>query len=87
MIQFHPPFYASGTESTSGSFVITVDAQNNEICSFKWKEYKEITDVGKEKLHFKNMVGLDSVSWHLRCAPSLERPKLDRVLTHVGKKG
>ena len=31
------------------------------------------------------MMSLENISWHPCCAPELERPKLDRVSTHVGK--
>ena len=33
---------------------------------------------------FQNMISLDGVSWHPRCAPEVEKPKLDRVSTHGG---
>ena len=35
----------------------------------------------------QNMRRWDDVSWHPRCAPEVERPELDRVSIHVGKKG
>ena len=31
------------------------------------------------------MISLDGVSWHPRCAPEFDIPKLDRVSTHVEK--
>ena len=33
-----------------------------------------------------NMIILDSFSWHLRCAPEVERPKVDKVSTRVGER-
>ena len=55
LIRFHSYYNNSGTEATPGPFVITDDVQNSEMCSFKWKDYKDIMDVGKEKLHFKKI--------------------------------
>ena len=30
------------------------------------------------------MISLDNISWHPHCDPRVDRPELDRVLTHVG---
>ena len=35
--------------------------------------------------NMQNMIRLDYVSWNTRCAPEVDRTKLDRVFTHVGK--
>ena len=39
----------------------------------------------KKSSTFQNMKILDGVSWHPHCVPEVERPGLDRVLTHAEK--
>ena len=41
----------------------------------------------KKNPNSQNMISLDNVSFHSRCALEVEVPKLDIELTHVGKKG
>ena len=50
-IQFNVPSSNSEDKATSVSLSTTIDYHKNEMCFFKCKDSKDITDSGKEDLH------------------------------------